>query len=608
MNASPLPRVISEPDVKAGELLPARDSVTVAEKERMFDRVARLIHRFEWIAIAMLAIIAVSLHIRFVSHVGGLWRDEANSVAIATLPSLGQIWRSLDYDSFPIVYFALLRSWTSIFGPANDYALRALGLIIGLGVLVVLWMNARAFGARRPVLSLALVGLNPMLIRYGDSTRAYGLGILLILLTFASFWRLVNSVGVPSYPKILKSTALALLSVQCLYYNSVLLLAIAAGAMAVALRERAWRTAGIILAIGILSATSLLPYLPMMRRMREWTFLVSYPVDLAWLWKRGSEVIGSPDPLATWIWTGLLLGGLTVAGGFWAYSSWRNFAERRLVNRAVEPAGSRKSAPLRQPPIPAAILFGTVTLIVAVPAYVGFLRLLNYYTQPWYYITLAAFVACALDIVFGAWPEIGKNVLSLSLRGTRLLAVFMLVCLAALPAWAITTIHHTNVDVLAAQVRLGATKEDVVVVSNWEYGVSFCRYYHGPAEVITLPPISDHRFHRYDLALRQMMIAEPLKPVFARIAQVLRSGHRIFLIGSFPSPRLDVLPPASPAGYLDAGGGWHGAPYDVIWVFQTGHFLHSHALRYSEIKVPLPGKPYVQDFENLHLNIAEGWR
>ena len=129
-----------------------------------------------------------------------------------------------------------------------------------------------------------------MLIRYGDSTRAYGLGILLLLLTFWSFWRLVESPSLPGYTKILSAGLLAVLSVQCLYYNSVLLLAICAGAIAVAFRMKAWRTIGIILAIGFLAAVSLLPYLPMIRRMHEWTFLVNYPIDLAWLWRRVCEV------------------------------------------------------------------------------------------------------------------------------------------------------------------------------------------------------------------------------------------------------------------------------------------------------------------------------
>ena len=86
-----------------------------------------------------------------------------------TLPSFGEVLHFLDYDSFPILFFAVLRGWSGVFGSDNDTALRALGCIIGLAVLGALWFNARAFGIRWPVLSLALIGLNPMLIRYGDS-------------------------------------------------------------------------------------------------------------------------------------------------------------------------------------------------------------------------------------------------------------------------------------------------------------------------------------------------------------------------------------------------------------------------------------------------------
>ena len=196
----------------------------------------RYLKRFEWLIVVLTLCISACLHIRFVTHVGGLWRDETNSVNLASLASFGEIWRSLDYDSFPILFFLVLRSWLELFGLYNDTALRALGCITGLGLLGALWYNARAFGVRWPVLSLALVGLNPMLIRYGDSTRAYGLGILLIVLTFASFWRLVDSPASPPTKRVLTAAVLAVLSVHCLYYNSVLLFAIAARALAVAVR------------------------------------------------------------------------------------------------------------------------------------------------------------------------------------------------------------------------------------------------------------------------------------------------------------------------------------------------------------------------------------
>lgn len=90
-------------------------------------------------AVVLVALCAIALHVQFITNVGGLWRDETNSVNLATLPSLGHIWSLLEYDSFPIVFVTVLRMWTAVFGSGNDAALRALGLLTGLGVLGVLF-------------------------------------------------------------------------------------------------------------------------------------------------------------------------------------------------------------------------------------------------------------------------------------------------------------------------------------------------------------------------------------------------------------------------------------------------------------------------------------
>jgi len=559
--------------------------------------------------VLLTALLAVALHLRFVSHVGGLWRDEANSVHLATLPSFGEMLHFLDYDSFPVLFFAVLRGWLGVFGPDNDAALRALGGIIGLAVLAAFWLNARAFGIRWPVLSLALIGLNPMLIRYGDSTRAYGLGILLMLLTFRSFWRLVDKPSRPDARRVLAATALALLSVHCLYYNSVLLLAIAAGSVAVAVRRRAWQTVGIVLGIGFLAAASLLPYLPMMRRMREWTFMVSYPADIAWLWKRICEVIGAPDPLGIWLWLGLFVVGLGAVVSFAAPQLWRWFARRRINEENAERSSSISPNCDRPHSLPDAALFAAVALVVGVIGYGAFLRMLHYYTQPWYYIALLAFVACALDVIFGVWPITANHrVLPVLLRSSRLAAGLALLCFAGLPDWDEMPVRHTNVDLLAARIRPLAVSGDVILVPRWECAIPLARYYRGPAEIISLPPIEDHRFHRYDLVLRQMMMPDPLRPVLARLEEVLQSGHRVFIAGtlSFPdaSHPLPVLPPA----YRDAGGTWHGGAYGNLWQLQVGELLHAHAARGGLIDVPIPGKARVQEFEELELAVAEGWR
>jgi hypothetical protein len=105
-----------------------------------------------------------------------------------------------------------------------------------------------------------------------------------------------------------------------------------------------------------------------------------------------------------------------------------------------------------------------------------------------------------------------------------------------------------------------------------------------------------------------MMMPDPLRPILARLGEALQSGHRVFIAGtlSFPdaSHPLPVLPPA----YRDAGGTWHGGAYGNLWQLQAGEFLHVHAARGGLIDVPIPGKARVQEFEELELAVAEGWR
>ena len=75
----------------------------------------------------------------------------------------------------------------------SDDALRVFGVSIGLLILGVIWLNARWLRLGFPLLSLALIASQSDVIRYGDSIRAYGLGIALMLLALGAMWRLVES-------------------------------------------------------------------------------------------------------------------------------------------------------------------------------------------------------------------------------------------------------------------------------------------------------------------------------------------------------------------------------------------------------------------------------
>ena len=146
------------------------------------------------------------------------------------------------------------------------------------------------------------------------------------------------------------------------------------------------------------------------------------------------------------------------------------------------------------------------------------------------------------------------------------------------------------------------------MVSPWEYAVSLNRYYHGPAEVITFPPIADHRFHRYDLALHQMKAAQPLEPAYRRMEEVLREGHNVFVVGRLPRAKLNVPPPILSLGYHEPDGTWHPGNYDWIWPLLTAYFIQSHAISGAGLPLASSTSTRVQDYEDLTLGVVRGWR
>jgi hypothetical protein len=103
------------------------------------------------------------------------------------------------------------------------------------------------------------------------------------------------------------------------------------------------------------------------------------------------------------------------------------------------------------------------------------------------------------------------------------------------------------------------------------------------------------------------MMADALHPVLARLEEVLRSGHRVFIAGTLSFPEADYPLPNPPPAHRDAGGTRH-IGYQRVWQLRAGQFLRAHATRGGEIEVPIPGNARVQAFENLELGVAEGWQ
>jgi hypothetical protein len=241
--------------------------------------------------------------------------------------------------------------------------------------------------------------------------------------------------------------------------------------------------------------------------------------------------------------------------------------------------------------------FGGLAILLSLAIYLCFLQVLSYPTQVWHYIPLLSVLAVCIDLIVqtaatGEW-----------LRWCRIACVLIL---APLMCYANTDglrFRQTNIDVAARSIARSASREDLIFVVPWFLGISFNRYYDGSCPWETVPPVDDHRMHRYDLVRKWSASSENLKRLMERIDSHLKSGHRIWIVGlsegHFLSGTRDVSPcPENPTyaeyyHYLGRLAGFLG----------TSLAERSGSLEEQD----LAGDFRVHPFEDVAVWMASGW-
>src|SRR5436309_788640 len=250
-----------------------------------FSQATPVLRYSNWITAALVTLSATFLHALFLLTAGGLWRDEAAFVQLSLLPSVLEVWQNLPYDHCPILMPLAVRAWSAAGLGNTDLGLRALGLYVGLFLLLAFWFASWTMRNGAPLLAVTLAGLNVTIIRAGDSLRGYGLGSVLAVLTLALIWRLTCR---PSLAVFSCAVAVAILSVQSLYQNAVFVFAACCGGFVLCAVERRWRDTLPIFAVGVAAALSLLHYVPLMAFSAvclDTIFLA------AWRWGRPAAMI-----------------------------------------------------------------------------------------------------------------------------------------------------------------------------------------------------------------------------------------------------------------------------------------------------------------------------
>jgi hypothetical protein len=563
------------------------------------------VRKLEWGTGALLGLLVLWAHGLRLVHAGGLWRDEAALAHLATLPSLGAVWRLLARDSVPILAPLAIRTYAGIAG-AGDQALRGFGMAVGLAVAAALWLAARSTGRSLPLLSLALVGANAAFVVFGDSLRGYGLGSLFLLLSFTALGRLLAHPG----PGTAAAALLAALgAVHSLFGNAVLVGALCSAAAIAAMWQGRRRVAAAALGVGIAAGLSLLPYAAALKEARSASLLMSHPVPPGLIVRVLAATLG---PVAA-AWPVLL--GLGLAGVAWRLVRPRRAAAARAAAaRDAGPVAAPAAAPAGPEPRDArdgAVaeagvsrddalrLFSALVIVLGVTGQLLFLAFLRFTPRAWYDLPLIALVGGALEpLVAGlcstTWTRLARVVLALALAATQLLA--------ALPR---LRMRMTNADLVARRLAVTAAGGDLVVVSPWHFGISFDRYYRGPASWMTLPQLADHQMHRHDLLMARLAAPHPIDDVLQAARRALAGGHRVWLVGELRLPPPGRQPPILPPAPATAWG-WDDLPYGISWELQLGALLRDHAA--SLRAVPVPSANPISPLEHMALAVADGWR
>jgi len=514
----------------------------------------------EWVLAIMLTAAIILIHLYFLNHAGGLFRDEVNSLNLAR-----GAWSQMTHDAFPVCFPLLLRAWSGLGLAGTDLALRSFGVLISLCLTAAFWLAASWLRREPPLWSLVLAGLNAWMIYYGAWLRAYGLGSGMIALCAGAAWLFLERPGRKTWWLFALA---ATLSVQTLYQNTALVAAICAGACVVCLHRKEIKLAGGIFLGGLTAAVSLLPYWGIIAGMPMAASPLRLDFDRVIAFNGLNTVLAFPLPQFFWLWCGLA--GLVVLLGTAGLFS------KRWNDRS---------------------LFAAVTLISGVAAYVAFLWVANFPVQPWYFLPLVALVAVTLE---ASLPRLTGR-----FRAPLWGGVLAAALLSALFAVRVLDYRFTNVDQLAKKANALAGRQDLVVVAPWQYGITFGHYFTNPCPWTSVPPIADHAGERYDLLLAQMQNTNAMVPVLAGVGAALRSGRSVWIAGGIAEAS-GTNAPASPPFPPLPHTGWNETPYRFSWNSQLGWFIRRHSLDIECLDAGT--NEDVNPIEQLPLYKVTGWK
>ena len=133
----------------------------------------------DWIVLG-LGLVVFTLLVLHSITASTIWFDEAFSAYISQF-SFFDIARYTATDVHPPLYYWILKLWTEFFG-TSELAFRSLSLLFGTTTIAASFLLVRRlFGRRSAWISLLLLIISPMLIRYSQEARMYTMAATIAL-------------------------------------------------------------------------------------------------------------------------------------------------------------------------------------------------------------------------------------------------------------------------------------------------------------------------------------------------------------------------------------------------------------------------------------------
>ncbi len=489
-------------------------------------------------------------------HSGGpIWGDKINSVHLARMSLTKGINSALSYDSFPPLSIVIFHFWNIFF--QSDQGFRFFGLIIGLGVIATIWFNAKIFKSGMPVLVLAIFGLNSVAIRFGDATRAYGLGTIFVILTFGLVWKLtLDNFNLKNF--FLATTA-AILSVQTMYQNAFLVLSICLGGILVLIVRKDWKKIWSICAVGLIAALSLIPYISFIKNANDWSIVAQAQQHQDSIWPVISQAFGIPSLPGI---SAILIVISFLALIFFSLRSQETVQQKEKI------------------------LFIIISLFIGALLFITFLVRIRVPVKDYYLIPIIALTAIVLEIIIES-------------KKVRILLALLLLIISFPKVFTDLKTRVTDIDLIAEQIAENANTNDYILINPWQVGVSFNHYYMGANKWQTLPPMEDLSIFRYDLIKEKLSQPDPTKEVFDQIEKTLSSGNKVWVVGYIETLPGETVTKDKPTGNFMN-------PYLEYWTVQLNQFLKDHKV--NQQPVALDYSKSIHDYENFPLTVLSNWQ